>query len=420
MFQIFTVLVKLQEATKSSVGDFKRKDDKYMSTTSSLPPFSFQNQNKKSQSAFDPFATEDFQVTPLRKYSKQESPLASKHDSRRKREHNTFNYPELNEKHSKRVHQDNYSTSTPLKETDKPKHQHKHRKSKHKFDLSFLNSSVSPIEKLPKLSKHHVPELEDDFIYKPRPMVNTPDGSLIRKETPVFNTSSFITSPVEIRPADEVSKSSEFSYPWEKSNFGTCANVFDPESVLSRHKSAETSSSQSYLESVEKSNVFLRNSAANPVGTLFKEVKECTKVTPKKTDGIAVTGSNSSLARYRQKLLESENELNSSIHQAKDSQKAHFEKSDSLLGTGGNDKTFPIAFEAEFPYRPHRITRPDEDKSVDVMKLYQKHKETSETDGSLLSSQATGWNRAVGVDVKANMIEGSGVKVRRLSGGEAG
>ena len=453
------MLIELQGVKRGSMGDVIRKDDtneKSENSSSRLPPFSFQKRSKKSQSAFDPFAAEDFQITPLRKYSKQETPMAQDYDSKRKREHGMFDKLDSNEKYPKKVHhdrhsrqqenyststplketdnlqskekhsrkahidrqsrkQDSYSTSTPLKNTDKPKHHHKHHKSKHKFDFSFINSSVSPIERLPKLQKHHVPELEDDFTYKPRPMVNTPEGSLIRKQTPVFNTSLFITSPVEIKPVHETSKSSDSSYPWEKSNFGKWSGTFDTESILSRQESAEAASSHSFLESAEKSNVFLRNSTENPVDTIFsQEVTDDSRSSPQEADIVSVTGNNSSLSRYRQKLLEEENGINSPTPQTKDSQNISqciAVKSDNLFEAGD--------FKDDFEYKPHRITPPTEDKDVDIMKLYQKHKETSDTDGGVLLNQMTVPYRRTGVDVGAKLSGESDVKARRLSGGEA-
>ena len=404
-----------------------RKDDEHIkneNSTNRLPPFSFQRRSKKSESAFDPFAAEDFQITPLRKYSKLDTPIASDYGNKRKRDHNAFDKVALSDKESKRVHEEKqsrhhaYSTSTPMKEMDKPKHHHKHHKSKHKYDFSFLNSHVSPIEKLPKLHKHHVPELEDDFTYKPRPMVNTPESSLIRKPTPVFNT-SLITSPIEIRPNLEASKSSDFSYPWEKSNAGKCSGMLDTESIFSRHESADAASCQSFLETAEKSNVFLRDSTENPIKTIFSQenaasgrTPQASLRTPQKSDIVAAKGNNSSLSRYRQKLLEEENEAISQVNQACESQNmshSNVINSDNMFDTGD-----------DFEYKPHRITPPTEDKVVDIMRLYQKEKETDGRDNSVLSNQGLRQSRVMsGVDVGVVGSGESDVKARRLSGGQA-
>lgn len=374
----------------------------------------FQKHGKRSHSYIDPFANEDFQVTPLGKYSKHDSRHLQSYNSQEKREQFSFCNSDLTTKHSKRGHCDTYFTSTPLKDSDKIKLCHG---SKHKFDFSYLGSSFSPIDKLPR---HHVSELEDDFTYHPRPMVATPENSLSSARTPVFPMSSFYSSTADTKTEKDTSVSTEPSCPWVKSDFGLHPCLSDTESIFRQHGSDVTSTKETFLESVEKNNVFLMNSSEDPFAvarTVFKE--DNSKFTPKSCDEIVLADSNSSLMQYRQRLISPENIRGSSAQHTKGINLSVAEKSHTVSTAEETEKPILRMCDPDFQYKPCRKITPKVDKKADIMTLYQKYKEASNTDcllpNHLISSHMM---ETTGMQDVAEKSEGSDINVRRLSGGE--
>ena len=380
--------------------------------------FRFSKHGKKPQFKYDPFASEDFQITPLRKYSKNDAPVTQTHDNSRKRgcpqssqEWDMCGTGESNPKHANTSHSDTYFTSTPVKNLDKFKLP---AKSKDKFNFSVFGDSFSPI---PTLSRH-IPEVEDDFQYQPRPMINTPETFKARSITPVLSNASATVKNIQT--------------PEDPSNYPTfsCGNdssQYEPETILStskvkEHGFYETSSKESYLESVKRNNIFLQCSSEDPVAQLFN-VQGSPQVTPKQRNEKVHSGSKSSLLQYRQKFRQYKTELNLSDQQSKETERLNLTSTQLHVNKSEEAKNlFCSDLEPEIQYKPFKKLTSDKERKTDIMRLYQDHKGTDVREGSLrqnctvmLQSMPTTHQ----LEETEHQLEETHTKVRRLSGGEA-
>ena len=330
--------------------------------------FSFQHSGQKNRDTFDPFVSEDFQITPLKKYLKSDSPVLNSYSKKRRLSQSSSEGKDTvipsnsKSKKAKTGLSGHYFTSTPLKGSNKIQ---EHKRSKQKFNLSAIERRFSPINKLSK----HIPELEDDFKYQPRPMINTPETFNTKSQTPTFNVANM--------PAYEISgheTSTTLNLTRNNktpSEVSSISNLYESENIISGRK--ETS----FLENVERSNVFLQCLSEDPINVTLKSDSAFTSnVTPKHENTAKITGgSDSSLMRYRQKFLQSEKVLKSQEHISDCNQINRVPKPEVFT-----DKTEKAKLTSpEFHYKPFRQAAYTKDKTLDIMKLYHKEKDIIES-----------------------------------------
>ena len=297
----------------------------------------------------------------------------------------------------------------------------KHNSRSKQFDISSLGSRFSPIQKLPKqLSKE-----EDDFKYKPRPMVkNTPETFKPRNQTPMFNVSNISSAyessdhdsstALKITGGSDISKVRCFSDLYETENVVTV--------TVKGTDSLEASGRASSLESVERSNVFLHSLLEDPIVTALKKGYSRSDAAPKQ-DKTVTDGTNSSLLRYRQKFLQSEEILNSSAETSNIDNNCDISKPETVSSKNeeANNHVRSV-LDTEFRYKPfHGQTIVKEDKKLD-MKLYVNQKEvTAKIDSFHLNHTITSEEIPVNQTpvVTDHHFEKSQTKIRKHSGGVA-
>ena len=298
----------------------------------------------------------------------------------------------------------------------------KHNSRSKQFDILSLDSRFSPIQKLPKqLSKE-----EDDFKYKPRPMVkNTPETFKPRNQTPMFNVSSISSAyessdhdsstVLKITGGSDISKVRCFSDLYETENV---VNV-----TMKGTDSFEASGRASFLESVERSNVFLHSLLEDPINTASKKGCSHSGAAPKQ-DKTGTDGTNSSLLRYRQKFLQSEEILNSPAQTSNIDNNCGISKSETVSSKNeeANNHVRSV-LNTEFQYKPfHGQTIVKEDKKLDIMKLYANQKEvTAKIDSFHLNHTVTSEEIPVNQTpvITDQHLEKSQTKIRKHSGGVA-
>ena len=371
--------------------------------------FSFQHSSQKNRDTFDPFVSEDFQITPLKKYLKSDSPVSNSQLKKRRLSQSSSDRKDTvipsssKAKKAKTGLSCHYFTSTPLKGSNKTQ---EHRRSKQKFNLSAIERRFSPIDKLSK----HIPELEDDFKYQPRPMVNTPETFNTKNQTPTFNVANM--PAYEISGHDTSTTLNLTRNNKTPSEVSSISNLYESENIISGRK--ETS----FLETVERSNVFLQCLSEDPTNvTLKSDSAFASNVTPKLENTTKITGgSDSSLMRYRQKFLQSEKVLKSHKQISDCNQIYSIPKPEVFTDETEKAKlTSP-----EFHYKPFRQEAYTKDKTLDIMKLYHKEKDITESRDSFhLNHTMTSEDMIVHTPVVTDHCLDESSSERKNSGGVA-